>query len=78
MDAAFPTLDFDHAPEEVILFDVETQSAADLREVGGRIYAADPTTRPLVSSAWWSRSASNARVQRAASTLSRTWLLKSQ
>ena len=49
IDATFPTLDFDHAPEEVILFDVETQSAADLREVGGRMYAADPTTRPLVT-----------------------------
>jgi hypothetical protein len=31
-----------------------------------------------VSSAWWSRSLSSARVHRAASTLSRTWLLKSQ
>ncbi|HKB39225.1 MAG TPA: hypothetical protein VKD72_22495, partial [Gemmataceae bacterium] len=42
-------MDFDHGPDEAIFFDVETQSAADLREVGGRIYAADPTTRPLVT-----------------------------
>jgi DNA polymerase len=45
----FPTLDFDHAPEEAVWFDIETQSAADLRESGGRLYAADPTTRPLVT-----------------------------
>lgn len=49
MDAPFPALDFDHDPDEVVYFDVETQSAADLREVGGRSYAADPTTRPLVT-----------------------------
>jgi DNA polymerase len=49
MKAAYPTFDFDHTPEDVVFFDVETQSAADLREVGGRIYAADPTTRPLVT-----------------------------
>src|SRR5438046_760577 len=42
-------LDFDHGPDDVVFFDVETQSAADLREVGGRNYAADPTTRPLVT-----------------------------
>src|SRR5262245_5757171 len=49
METIYPTLDFDHGPDEAIFFDVETQSAADLREVGGRIYAADPTTRPLVT-----------------------------
>lgn len=30
-----------------IFFDIETQSAADLKECGGRAYAADPTTRIL-------------------------------
>jgi DNA polymerase len=49
MDATYPALDFDHAPDEAVFFDVETQSAADLREIGGRIYAADPTTRPPVT-----------------------------
>jgi DNA polymerase len=49
MSAVYPTFDFDHASDEVVHFDVETQSAADLREMGGRIYAADPTTRPLVT-----------------------------
>jgi len=49
MEADYPILDFYHAPDEVVFFDVETQSASDLRTVGGRIYAADPTTRPLVT-----------------------------
>ncbi|MHB1424872.1 MAG: DNA polymerase [Gemmataceae bacterium] len=49
MTQAFPTLDITPAPDEVVFFDVETQSAANLREVGGRVYAADPTTRPLVT-----------------------------
>jgi DNA polymerase len=49
MCAAYPTLDFDHGADEVVHFDVETQSAADLPQVGGRVYAADPTTRPLVT-----------------------------
>lgn len=31
--------------DRVALFDLETESAADLRRVGGRVYAADPTTR---------------------------------
>lgn len=30
-----------------VLFDVETRSAADLREVGGRLYCEDPSTRML-------------------------------
>lgn len=30
-----------------VFFDLETQSAADLRAVGGRLYALDPTTRVL-------------------------------
>src|SRR5271170_8027861 len=38
----------------------------------------EATARSGTSADWRSRSASNARVQRAASTLSRTWLLKSQ
>jgi DNA polymerase len=49
MEAFYPTFDFDHGPNEVVYFDVETQSAADLGQVGGRVYAADPTTRPLVT-----------------------------
>jgi DNA polymerase len=49
MNLLFPAFDFDHTPDEVVFFDVETQSAADLRELGGRIYAADPTTRSLVT-----------------------------
>jgi DNA polymerase len=49
MCADYPILDFNHAPDEVAFFDVETQSASDLRTLGGRVYAADPTTRPLVT-----------------------------
>src|SRR5262245_57971935 len=49
MEARSPTFDFDHGPEDVTFFDIETQSAADLREVGGRVYTDDPTTRPLVT-----------------------------
>ena len=49
MRGHFPSFDFNHAFDDVIFFDVETQSAADLRQVGGRIYAANPKTRPLVT-----------------------------
>lgn len=35
-----------------VFFDLETQSAADLREVGGRLYAEDPTTR-VMSGVFW-------------------------
>jgi DNA polymerase len=32
-----------------VFFDLETQSAADLKEVGGRLYASDPSTRVLTA-----------------------------
>jgi DNA polymerase len=42
-------LALDHDPEECVFFDLETQSLADVKAVGGRKYAADPSTRVLTA-----------------------------
>src|SRR5262249_15448083 len=42
-------LELNHDPRECVFFDVETQSLADLKKVGGRKYAADPSTRVLTA-----------------------------
>jgi DNA polymerase len=39
----------DHDEREAVFFDLETQSFADLKKVGGRRYAADPSTRVLTA-----------------------------
>jgi DNA polymerase bacteriophage-type len=39
----------DHHEREAVFFDLETQSFADLKKVGGRRYAADPSTRVLTA-----------------------------
>jgi DNA polymerase len=38
-----------HDAQECVFFDLETQSLADLKQVGGRKYAADPSTRVLTA-----------------------------
>lgn len=42
-------LDFDHDDTECVYFDLETQSRADLKAVGGRKYTSDPSTRVLTA-----------------------------
>src|SRR3954465_8590573 len=42
-------LALDHEPDECVFFDLETQSLADIKAVGGRKYAADPSTRVLTA-----------------------------
>lgn len=40
-------LHYDHSPGDLVFFDIETQSDADLKSVGGRAYASHPSTRLL-------------------------------
>jgi DNA polymerase bacteriophage-type len=42
-------LALDHDVEECVFFDLETQSLADVKAVGGRKYASDPSTRVLTA-----------------------------
>src|SRR5262249_20375996 len=42
-------LALDHDAAECVYFDLETQSLADVKAVGGRKYAADPSTRVLTA-----------------------------
>ena len=42
-------LALDHDADECVFFDLETQSLADVKAVGGRKYAADPSTRVLTA-----------------------------
>src|SRR5438309_1311024 len=42
-------LTLDHKPDECVFFDLETQSLADIKAVGGRKYAAHPSTRVLTA-----------------------------
>jgi DNA polymerase len=50
------THDFDDS--DAVFFDIETRSAADLKHVGGRRYAADPTTE-ILSLVWYDGTAVN-------------------
>lgn len=43
-----------YAHPDPLFLDFETQSAADIRECGGRLYASHPSTRILMLAAYWS------------------------
>ena len=46
--------DVNYAHPDPLFLDFETQSAADIRECGGRLYASHPSTRVLMLAAFWS------------------------